>query len=346
MQRNATPPQHCPHWLSSSPCLMSKPVCHEVELQCKPPRRQPDLCSPTAACPRCDANSKLPHVCPMPTHLAAVATLFERTLVLCHGKGCSRHLGDYWPASMSVEAFDAQDLDRRLARGHGPAVAALLGLDGEDAGRPAVAAQRAARTLLAHFELVRVAAERRLSSVLILEDDVRPLGALSMLHRHEVEALRTRLLQPWSVVRAGGLYRSFQPWYRKEPGSCTPACRCVAIKGVASRLCEVRAPPASANGTLLAKADFCEVRDTIAYAVSASAYPTFLRARETALAALRQASQAPERGNASFGLPLDAFGAPLGLPWVDIWLPAALDGERGHRTPPHARAATLHNHHC
>ena len=102
------------------------------------------------------------------------------------------------------------------------------------------------------------------------------------------------------------------------------------------RLCHTRAPAASANGLARLSLEdreagvFCDVRDTVAYGVSSAAFPTFLRARKRALATIEAAYRAHDFGrlavaNGSFGLPTDGFGAPIGLPWVDIWLPAALD---------------------
>jgi hypothetical protein len=335
----------CRDWLSSSPCLLSTPACHEIERHCKPPRAHPELCRPSATCPRCDEASARPHVCPDPQHLATLAALFNSTFVLCAGRSCERHgrAAAYWPPYMHVEAFDGRELDRTLARRHGAPVAALLGLAPSASPREAHLgySRHAARTLLAHLELIRHAARRGLPSVLILEADVRPLGGPSALPLAELEALHRRLASPWSVVRISGLYRHYSSSYRRPPAVCPPACRCVGLTAASAHVCEVPAPRgmSAARGLVGVRGDaFCDVRDTAAYAVSARAYPALLRVRDRALAAVWAAAANRSVGqqpwNASFGLGVDDFGAPVDLPWIDILLPAMLDGVRraAHRS--------------
>ena len=279
-------------------------------------------------------------MCPDPQHLAALATLFDRTFILCTGAqkmlrdNCRRHRSGFWSTAMQVEVFDAEALDRALVRELGVRGASLLGLANND-GAPRTNWQHAVLTLLAHVELVRIAARRKLHSVMIMEADVRPLGGRSTLSPHELRVLQKRLRAPWSVVRAGGFYRSFATWYRDKPSKCAAACRCVALEG-SKHLCEIMAASrTSSEGEaggmrfeqVPGNGEVCDVRDTVAYAVSKDAFPIFLQARSHALSALANASVAiaTARRNSTLGVRPDHLGIALVLPWFDVWLPAALD---------------------
>ena len=281
--------------------------------------------------------------------LAALLALFDATFVLCAGAGterdnCARHRGaSYWPASLSVDTFEGPRLDAQIIAHHGEAIKWVLGQTRAD---PTLTrkgddlhlkgARHRIRTLLAHLELVRIASRRGLQSVFILEADVRPLGGTRSLRPDELMALGTWLRHgAWQVVRASGLYRDFSSSYRKPPSVCPRACKCKpVIPGAERRVCETAAPIAADDGTAplmnssRAAGAICDVRDTVAYGVSAAAFPTFLRARARALATIQSVYQAHDRGrlpltNSSFGLEVDGYGAPVGLPWIDIWLPAA-----------------------
>ena len=248
---------------------------------------------------------------------------------------------------MRVEVFDGKDIDEMIGGDHpgdlGSSISTLLGYGsggGRSSSRVADMLRRprhALRTLLSHLELIHIAHQRGLRSVMILEADVRPLGGANGLSSAELEALGARLHQPWDVLRAGGLYRNFSV-NRRAPTECPAACRCKPLATLesveGSRLCEVAVHAQTLGGSRLYGLDrslFCDVRETVAYAVSATAFPAFLRARQRALVAIQHAAAAQEgtathhASNGSFGLPTDDFGAPVDLPWIDIWLPAAFD---------------------
>ncbi len=387
-------------WLSSSRCPLAKPECRALEWNCTRGRSSGSRCEPTARCPRCDAHALRPHVCPDPKPLADVASLFDATYVLCAGEAqCLRHrqrLSPYWPQSMAVEAHEGPAIDRRLVAEHGAPLAWLFGLPlpqspqfGRSALRPLptrppippdlIWARHRVRTLFSHLELVRTAHLRNLSSVFVIEADVRPLGGRRELRPPQLAALAARLRsRRWSVLRAAGQYHDYSSSYRREPKACPRFCRCEPVPGLEGRVCEIAAashaaapdaaaaaprprrrhagePPRAAEATAeavslatvpsLSEREFCDVRDTTAYAVSAAAFPTFLQARERALRAAREAfarhlsSTSPSTSpnapsasasfgrlpNSSFGLPTDRHFSPEGLPWIDLWLPSALD---------------------
>ena len=219
---------------------------------------------------------------------------------------------------MRMDVYEASELDR------------VLHVEISELERIFGARQaKAVRAFFAHRELVRIASQRNLTSVLIVEDDVRPLGGISALGDRERRALSRRLEHPWSVVRATGLYRSQGGSSgRRRAISCSDECRCVAVPGAAKHVCEVAAPRARQD-THGIQRGFCQVRDTTVYAVSAAAYPTFLRAHERAKAALERLLVRNQSGGAGSARGMsyarDDFDAPVGIPWFDIWLPATLD---------------------
>ena len=334
-------------WTSGSRCLLSKPECHAVEQVCKL-RSSGQPCAPTPRCPRCDTMSLRPHICPSPRPLAALAGLFDRVFVLCAGTGtehdnCLRHRNaSYWPDTLSVEVFDGPQLDKMVAAQHGPAVAWMLGTHSTNRSWPADGdakyARHRVRTLLAHFELASIAARQGLKSVFVVEADIRPLGGTRALTASELARLSVWLRRrTWHTVRAAGLYRDFSGSYRRQPSACPAACRCRAVETLGERACEMTAPLVRADGPAVLSAEaraagaICDVRDTVAYAISSAAFPIVERAKAHALRAigaaykLHQSGRAPRIINRTFGLAADGFGAAQGIPWIDIWMPAALN---------------------
>ena len=154
-------------------------------------------------------------------------------------------------------------------------------------------------TLLAHLTLVELAASRNLTSVLILEADAVPSLAVAELSRSARQTARVaaRLgrafeTRPWAVARLSGMFYSqaFAPApreARRGPRVCSRECTCrrwggsdlLAPLAAYPRLCEVSPSPSPADRIepMVAGLDsWCDVRDTAAYVVHRSAFPTFV----------------------------------------------------------------------
>ena len=103
-----------------------------------------------------------------------------------------------------------------------------------------------------------------------------------------------------------------------------------------SRFCEID-PPVVASDEAWPAAPFCNVKDTVAFAVHKRAFPAFRRLRNRALSALRVALRRSRSAAAGSAGPSDASLVPLNytlglsdahyetsLPWFDVWMPARL----------------------
>ena len=276
---------------------------------------------PTKTCPRC-AEIPVANICPPPGTLSDFVQSFAHAFVLCHAHSCARHLSGYWPLDVQLEIFDALKYNRGLARTVGPAVAHALGLTAP--GRRALkshsrtadaAAAHRVLVLLAHLEIVHIAARRGLANVIIIEADIRPV------HRHalslaDITHLRAALDRaPWELVRPTGFFSDYAQWVAdKEKKPCPQPCLCVPWPVVQPterqeavdspgrgrhglvgsdadatparpRFCEVRAPPSlipsddqteePSNAIRPNYAMRCNVKNTEAFAVHSRAFPRF-----------------------------------------------------------------------
>ncbi|KAL1496841.1 hypothetical protein AB1Y20_014427 [Prymnesium parvum] len=271
---------------------------------------------PSPRCPRCEEVAGA-GVCPSPGSFSDFALLFNHTYVLCSARTtCRRHAYGYWPSRLHerMTLVDARRLDAELAATLGPSAARLLGI--RPAARGAPVWLRIVRhrilALLSSLRLVELAAAARRPHVLILEGDVRPVPRHA-LSASALSSLRATLsLHPWTLVRPSGYFFHFGHYAGRGRG-CPAACRCVRASPRACRLAAA-APP-------------CDVRDTVAFAAHAAAFPAFAAQRERSLAALAALAAAANRSappaNATFGWPQRRFDEAL--PWFDKWLPAAFD---------------------
>ena len=271
-----------------------------------------------------------------------------------------------------LEIFEATRFDHELERRvYGSAVGELLGLRGKFARDPQrsrefIGAWHRVRALLATLEVVHWAEQQGLDSVLVMEGDVRPVPR-NQLNQDEVQVLRARLQSAesrWSVVRLGGYFHSFSRYrgrVQRDPSissACPTECACsgggraaamsealsAAQSGAAEltathpltkalprpRLCEVAAPAATDGAWNTAP--FCNVKDSVAFAVHRSAYPTFRRARRLAVAALRLAAN---RSKSAYRRPRRSL--PAGPRPVERGGWARTSDTRTHTHPPSPR---------
>lgn len=321
---------------------------------------------PTKTCPKC-ADVVGANVCPRPGTLSDFVRSFEHAFVLCHAHQCARHMSGYWPLSLTIEPFDVGVFNQGVARLVGPTVAHALGLTRP--GRRALqrvdshaAAAHRVLVLLAHLEIVTIAARRNLTNVLVLESDVRPVSRHA-LSRAEVNALRDALAhEPWALLRPTGFFPDFAQWVTDRfTRRCPPRCECtpwprqdgtrrtnqtLAPTSSPSRWCLVRAPPersaprvrdATTGEMLPALPDYtrrCDVKNTEAYAVHARAFPRFVAMRQAvrrglaAVAAnisLWESSRGGMRLSAARRYVVDMLDDRETFPYVDLWLPASFD---------------------
>ncbi|KAL1523307.1 hypothetical protein AB1Y20_018253 [Prymnesium parvum] len=285
--------------------------------------------------------------------LGQLVSAWDRIFVLCYAATCAVHTAAgaadgrrvWWPAVQPrVDVFDAAELDRRHAAVVRWAGCELSGRPAGRSGAPAVAepcafahrlggadwrrtSKHRLLALLAHLALVREAAARNLSSVLVVEADLvqaiaveelfAEADAAARVARHVGHALAARR---WGVVRLSAMFYSkeYLPGGRRRRGvrQCTNKCRCTPWEGAAGvdaplRICKVAAAPQPEDtiSRMLQKLhEWCDVRDTAAYAVHASAYAKFDAYYSRLLARPQWL-----KGNAAE------------VPAIDNWLPHAID---------------------
>jgi hypothetical protein len=279
---------------------------------------------------------------------------WEKIFVLClevqrqrsNDATCGQHRdGIWWPSiRQRITIFPAEKIDEQFA----PQLQLILG------NRSSRDQTHAARTMLSHLWLIDQASRQGLSSVLIIEADIRE----ALLHHHRrsvqqslrlAEQIATSLnVEPWSVFRLGALFSDFT---RVAPATgnasiatgrkyCAPQCQCQPwaahiLQGAEGiRICTVGPGSLAANGSaeqlmhsLSQMGTFCRGRSSEGYAVHRSAFPTFSR---TLRWYLRWSPPRPQAGRHQ--LPATASGLSKGriapqqppLPFVDDWLPATL----------------------
>ena len=261
--------------------------------------------------PRCDVHTFNAHVCPAPGRIEDFMRLFDRTFVLCLKANCLRHQpGGYWPPTIAdrVVAMDGEELDEVLAARLGGRGAAFLKSDLQTAGT-AQSEKHRVLTFFAQLELVRIAASRGLRSVLIIEADFTPITANTLKH-DELRALSVALRrQPWSIVRAAGMYRCTNARSGRKPTVCPPACACAQVASAVHacihmhayvRACVRTSTFAQVAGLrracrLPTNSSACGVRNSVAYAVGKAAFPTFLATYNASFARLQQRYEAWRR---------------------------------------------------
>ena len=252
----------------------------------------------------------------------------------------------WWPALQDrVIVFDAAEIDRQNAaviRWAGCDHNISAGRSGDAAtDEPCVFTRRGGGTdwrrtskhrlvaLLAHLTLVEEAAKRNLTHVLILEADAVPSLAAEELSLNTTLAsqIAQRMGQafadhPWSVARLSGMFYSKE--YAPSTGGgrrrrqCSSHCSCVRFARSTLpesmsrhlRVCQVAPAPSISDRIqpmLERLHQWCDVRDTSAYAVHHTAFGPFL-------AYLQRLRALPGwlRDNA------------IDVPAIDNWLPHAL----------------------
>ena len=248
---------------------------------------------------------------------------WERIFVLCtetrrqrRDITCAQHReGIWWPSiRKQVTLFSAEWLDAQ----HRATLSAILG------NRSTRGQTHAARTLLSHLWLVSKAARDNLTSVLIIEADVRE----ALMFQRGRNALQTESIasnitaslasESWSVFRLSALFSDFlhMPTAAAAAngtfGRCVSRCHCRpwAARSVSSdrlSMCTIT-PRAGVNvskpPTIPFLGAWCRARSTEAYAVHRKAFPVFTTALQWYLEVRR---------------------VPAGhVPFIDDWLPSAL----------------------
>ena len=142
-----------------------------------------------------------------------------------------------------------EPVNQKLAAELGRALSAELGIGAALAGAPPrlglawqTAQQKRLLPFAAHLHAVALAAEEGVSSVMILESDLKPLAPNRLPPAQLTELSHTLRTRRWQIFRPTGYHRAFTSSRAKQRnGSCTAACACTTISPALPRACEVKA---------------------------------------------------------------------------------------------------------
>ena len=162
------------------------------------------------------------------TAVLDVMSFFDVIYVICTGKNCKRHEAGYWRKDVQEKI--------RIVRG--------------------VYDQKNKRLNNFNLHLDCIKRGRGHETLLILEDDLRPVARHSLTHSDASRILSALRRGHWEVLRLASYPRLFSIHHRSP--TCPYPCRC---ESVVPRLCQIN--------------DSCDMRNTEAYAVHRNAFSKF-----------------------------------------------------------------------
>ena len=235
---------------------------------------------------------------------------------------CEQHRGDIWWPSIRkrVHIYSAEQLDAHFAT----TLSTLLG------NRTTRDSLHAARTMLSHLWLVNHAARKNISSVLIVEADIRealmhqPRRSVAQSERLAGQIASSLESEPWSVFRLGALFSDYRARAGRANSSsgssrCAPQCQCehwgrTTLNGNQGlRTCTVASGSAgNSSDSPLQLGTYCRGRSSEGYAVHSRAFAVFSRTLRWYL------DWSPASGDGSAA----SANRHLAVPYIDDWLPA------------------------